>query len=149
MSWHVVPKVSMKTTMAMNQCYITVFVVAADWTSKGWHERRRQRVCSLPFGESFSELLSRPKHTQLWWLSICMPLCLDWFPVPASTHRNWSGDAALGQGPLTDSDNPGNRMVFGRWSTLTRNKHLKEKSQLLQLGCYCNSFGQSFCFFLL
>lgn len=41
--------------------------------AKSWHEWRRQRVCSLPLGDCFSDLLTGPKHTHLWWLSRCLP----------------------------------------------------------------------------
>lgn len=82
LAWYVAPKVSLKTNLAMNQCYITGVLVAAAWAHKGWHERRRRRVCSLPLGECFSVLLSSPKHTQLWWwadgcLCWCMPLLIS------------------------------------------------------------------------
>lgn len=90
LTWYVAPKVSMKTTLAMNQHYITGVPVATARTHKGWHERRRQRVCSLPIGECFSRLLSWPKHTQLWWLSRWLPGLLNAFvPRMISCCQRW------------------------------------------------------------
>lgn len=90
LTWYVAPKVSMKTNLAMNQCYNAGVPVAAAQNHKGWHEQRRQRVCSLPLGECFSEFLSRPKHTQLWWLSRWLPRPMHAFvPRRISCCQRW------------------------------------------------------------
>ena len=137
-AWYVALKVSMKTTLAMDQFYITEVPVAASRPLRGWHERRRQRVCSLPHGECFSELLSRPKHTQLWWLSRWLPELRHVFvPWRISCCQRWQ-EVIWWCCPRTECgasnwiwqtlEEGRSWISSGRQSTFNRDEHLQENS---------------------
>lgn len=139
LAWYVAPKVSLKTNLAMNQCYITGVLVAAAWTHKGWHERRRRRVCSLPLGECFSVLLSSPKHTQLWWwadgcLGWCMPLliscCQRWQEVIW-----WCSPIEKSSEPLTDSDISQRRMLSGSFGRINTSRKIWLYNNVDEIFC--------------
>lgn len=125
---------------------ITGVLVAAARTHKGWCERRRQRVCSLPLGECFSELLSRPKHTQLWWLSSWMPWLMHAFvPQRVSHCQRWQvviwwccpGTECRVSKWFWQTLEEGQPWIpSGGQSTLTRDKPLKgSRAKDVQSGC--------------
>lgn len=127
----------MKSHLAMNQCCITGVLVAAARTHKGWHEQRRQRVCSLPLGECFTELAKTHSAVVV---SRWLPGLMHAFvPRLISCCQRWQEViwwCSLSSGPLTDSDKSGKRCFL---PLIWIDKHWA----LLKLGLFFSSFGHS------